>query len=279
MPKILFKPQHINATQKDLEGNDGIGRYIFLPGSDGRAKEITEHFNKVKVKTHPRGHNLYLGQLDYEGQPIEVAAISSGMGCPSVEIIVHELFKLGAKRFLRIGTAATLQPNFISTGSLVNVLASARDECTSTHYAPLAVPAVASLEFVTAILLAAGRLELAEKLHTGTVHCKSSLYAREFAEGPRALENEQYLNLLAQSGVLATEMETATLFIQTQIYNYQLSHEGYAPKNHVLAGAILGIVGTSYMFEESPAVETAIKDSIQLALETIKTLAAQELID
>lgn len=50
---------HINATTEDLAGNHGIGRYILLPGSDGRAKEISQHFNNLTIKSHPRGHNLF----------------------------------------------------------------------------------------------------------------------------------------------------------------------------------------------------------------------------
>jgi len=278
MFRNIFVAQHINATHEDFAGNQGIGRYIFMPGSDGRAKEIASHFNNMETKFHPRGHNVYLGTLEFEGQTIDVAAVSSGMGCPSTEIIVHELYNLGVKRFLRIGTAGTLQPGLIKVGDIVNVQASVRDEDTSRHYAPVEVPAVASLEYVSSVLLAAERLKLSHDIHTGTVHCKSSLYARELAAGPRASENNVYLNLLAESGVLATEMETATLFIQSQLYNYQLMQQGEGHAYHVRAGAILGIIGTTDHFEESREANLATKNSIKLALETVKILAAQELL-
>lgn len=273
----IFTPHHINATAEDLEGNNGIGRYIFLPGSDGRAQEIANHFSNLTVKHHHREHNLYLGTLKSDGKKIDVAAIASGMGCSSMEIILHELFNLGAKRFLRVGTAGTLQPNFVPVGSLVNVQASVRDDGTTRHYAPIELPAIASLELVTAILVAAEKMKLGEELHTGIVHCKSSLYARQLAAGPRAPENQQYLSLLAQSGVLATEMETAALFIQTQLYNYQLMQAGDTPKNRVLAGAVLAIIGTIDYLTNSPLATSAIQDSIALALETVKILATQEM--
>ena len=60
-----------------------------------------------------------LGTLTAEGETIQVATLASGMGCPSMEIFLHELFQLGAKRFLRIGTAGSLQP-WIKTGQLIN---------------------------------------------------------------------------------------------------------------------------------------------------------------
>ncbi len=274
--KSLFVPEHINATSDDFEGNNGIGRYILLPGSDGRAAEIADFFTNKVVKTHERGHNVYLGKLSVDNHTIDVATVSTGMGCPSTEIILHELFSLGAKRFLRVGTAGTLQPSWLRAGSIVNVQASVRDESTASHYAPIEMPAIASLEFTSSILLAAEKLGLTELIHTGVVHCKSSLYAREFSTGPRAPENQSYLNLLAQMGVLATEMETATLFIQSQLYNYQLMQQGEGPAHRVLAGAILAIVGTTDHFEHSEEAASAVKNSIQIALETVKILATQE---
>jgi uridine phosphorylase len=276
MLKNYTKLEHINATPDDLAGNDGIGRYIFLPESDGRAKEIAEHFDNVTVKLYPRAHNIYLGTLPYEGKTIDVATVATGMGCPSCEIIVHELFHLGAKRFLRIGTAGSLQPGLLKIGDLVNAQATVRDENTTTHYVPIEFPAIASLEFASSILLAAGKLGLSEKVHTGIVHCKSSLYARQFGAGPRTDENKAYLEQLTQTGVLASEMETATLFIQSQIYNHQLMQKGESAQHRVLAGAILAIITGEHQADISTEITGAIQKSIQLALESVKTLAAQE---
>lgn len=271
------KPFHINATADDIAGNEGIGRYIFLPGSNGRALEIAEYFSDVETKEHSRGHNLYKGTITHARKKIDVAVISTGMGCPSMEIILHELFHLGAKRFLRIGTAGSIQP-WINVGEMVNVQASVRDEDTTLHYAPIEVPAVASLEVASSVLLAAGKLGLSELLHTGVVHCKSSLYARELGEGPRAEENKTYIELLARNGVLASEMETAALFIQSQVYNHRLIQQGTDVQHRVLAGAILAIVsGVDGNLDNVESATIATKNAITLAIESVKTLASQEL--
>lgn len=273
-----FKPHHINAVPDDLAGNDGIGRYILLPGSDGRAKEIATHFQDVVVKMHPRGHHLYLGNIESSsGKKIAVATISSGMGCPSMEIILHELFRLGGKRFLRVGTAGSLQPNLIKIGDFINVQASVRDEQTTTDYVPLAIPAIASSEFTLATKLAAVKCSLLEKMFTGTVHCKSSFYAREFGAGPKSQENIAYINLLTQCGILATEMETAALFIQSQLYNHEFMQMGKGPAYQVLSGAILAIVAEIHgSFVNGDAANVIIENLIQLGLETIKSLAEIE---
>lgn len=273
-----FKPMHINATSDDLAGNDGIGRYIFLSVSDGRAEEIAKHFENLSIKPHRGGHNIYLGSLLCDGKSIDVAAVATGTGCPSAEIMMHELFHLGGKRFLRVGTAGSLQSQNVKLGELVNAQASVRDEDTSIRYAPAEFPAIASLEFASSIMLAAGIIGLAEQLHTGIVHCKSSFYAREFGAGPRAEENKAYIQLLKETGVLASEMESSTIFVQSQIYNHKLQIEGVSPQHRVLAGAILAIVTSPEEDENTEKSLSAIKNSIDLAIEAVKVLARQELI-
>ena len=277
MPNFLETPHHINADHHDLSGNNGIGRYILLPGSDGRAKTIAEYFDNVRVKEHPRGHHLYLGSLNDHGHNLDMAVISSGMGCPSMEIVLHELFYLGGKRFLRVGTAGSLQKNQIKIGAIVNAQASVRDESTTPDYAPLSVPAVASVAMIDAINHAATKNGILEQTYTGIVHCKSSFYAREFYAGPRSVENKAYMQLLIDQGVLASEMETAALFIQSQLYHHQLSQRGSGPDYKVLAGAILGIGAVPpdifMTAEQEKSLTAAI---IELAMTTIKTLAASE---
>lgn len=234
-----FVPAHINATADDLAGNESLGRYLFIPGSDGRAKEIASHFDNLVVKSHPRGHHLYMGTLPYKGVSIDVASISTGMGCPSLEIILHELYSLGGKRFLRVGTAGSLQPNLVKPGDIVCAAAAVRDEATSRDYVPVEIPAIASYEMITAINQAN---ESGVLLHTGIVHCKGSLYAREFGVGPLGEQNQEYQKILSDYGVLASEMETGTLFILGQYYNHQQQLLGEGPRFKVLVGAILEII-------------------------------------
>jgi uridine phosphorylase len=273
-PDEVFVPHHINATPEDLAGNGGIGRYILLPGSDGRAAQIAELFEDVTVKTHPRHHNLYMGTLRHAGRAIDVAVISTGMGCASLDIIVNELFQLGGKRFLRVGTAGSLQPNRIRVGAVVVATASVRDEHTSRVYVPVEVPAVASLEFVMAARQAAAAL--GRKAHFGTVHCKDSLYAREFGEGPMARQNREYMELLINSGTLASEMESSQLFVLASLFNHRLLQRGEGPLNRVVAGAILGVVGDDRPFASPEEGQAAVDGSIALAIETIRQLAASE---
>lgn len=275
--KANFKPHHINVSFADLNGNNGIGPYILLPGSDGRAKEIAEHFNDVTVKKHERGHNLYLGTIKSEQATIDIATIATGMGSPSVEIIIHELFHLGGKRFIRVGTAGSLQPETVTIGDIVSANASVRDEHTTRDYLPIEIPAIASHHVISAIQTAANKLKFTKRLHTGIVHCKSSFYAREYGAGPLGKENLHYSNLLTQSGVLATEMETSALFVQSMLYNQALKKTGEGPQFSILAGALLGIINVppNQMATQEEAKQT-VASTIELSLETVKVLFAQE---
>ncbi len=278
MKKVNFTPHHLNATPMDFAGNKGIGRYVFMPGSNGRAKQISTFFEDVTIKEHPRGHHLYLGTLRTPSHTIDVAAVSSGMGCPSMEIILHELYQLGAKRFLRIGTAGSLQSKNIAVGDIINVLGSVRDESTTKDYAPIEFPALASLEMINVINTAANALNMAEHTHTGIVHCKSSLYAREFGAGPNSAVNNAYLDYLVRCGVLASEMETAALFIQSQLYNHECNQAGEGVANQVLCGAILSILCIPpHEFIDSATAKPYEERAISLAIESIKTLAEKEL--
>jgi len=278
MSDTKFVPHHVSATPGDLAGNNGTGRYILLPGSDGRARRIAENFDDVRVLESPRSHNLYLGTLRHKGRTVDVASVCSGMGTPSLDIIVNELFKLGGRRFLRVGTAGSLQPERIRVGDLIVATAAVRDENTSRLYVPVEYPAVASLEMVEAARRGAANLALEDRVFFGIVHSKDSLFAREFGEGPLSESNRAYMKLLEDSGVVASEMEASHLFILASLFTHQLRQARESPDT-VLAGAILSTIGDDGPFAPKDEAAAAVNDGVALALETIKELALLELAD
>jgi uridine phosphorylase len=108
-----YTPHHITATAADMVGNGSCGRYWLVPGSMERSAAIAESLTDVSVRESPRGHHAYLGNLEREGgqAPVQVGVVSTGMGCPSVDIILTELIRLGGRRFVRVGSAGGLQPH------------------------------------------------------------------------------------------------------------------------------------------------------------------------
>jgi len=293
-----FTPHHITATAADLAGNGGAGRYFLLPGSNGRAARIAAMFREGKegvvVRRSSRGHDVYLGSLASPGSnggaAIDVGVVATGMGCPSVDIVVTELVKLGARRFIRVGTAGSLQPAQIRVGDVVIATAAVRDEGTSRHYAPIEFPAVAAPEVVQALQAAAGELD-AEKArggeeeggggrgayYCGVVHTKDSLYAREFGEGALVREHGKYMRSLKKVGVLASEMEAAHLFTLAHAHSPAgLSCEASGAGARVMCGAVLGIVGDDAPFADKEKQAAAVTAAIALALRGVAVLHRME---
>ena len=267
-----FKPHHMNIDAGDIAGNGSIGRYILLPGSDGRAAAIAEHFTGRYVREHSRRHNFYAGTLDSPAGSIDVAVIATGMGSPSVDIIVNELVRLGARRLIRVGTAGSLQPGKIPIGSIVVASAAVRDEGTTRHYMPLEIPAIAAPAMVAAGLEASDACGV-EHSYSGIVHTKDSLYAREMGAGPRTRENERFMEQLSAAGVLASEMETAMLFTLAQVYGNSLVEDA---SKSIEAGAILGIIGDHEAFGNDRQIADTTEVAVRVGLETIRRRWAAE---
>jgi purine-nucleoside phosphorylase len=125
-----------------------IGDYaplVLLPGDPNRAAKIAGRFDGgidggvTRLVNDHRGMLGYTGT--YEGRPVSVQ--STGMGTPSISIVVEELLRLGAKRLLRVGTCGGIAPG-LKTGDLVIASSAApTDGATHTYlrgeaYAPTA---------------------------------------------------------------------------------------------------------------------------------------------
>ncbi|MEE8139104.1 MAG: hypothetical protein V3T81_09600 [Thermoanaerobaculia bacterium] len=148
---------HIRLALEHLAGNDGLGRYVFLPGDPSRAEKIAAHFTDLELEENPRGFTARLGRLEpADGQPIDVLAMPSGIGAACTEVVVHELLACGARRFVRVGSCGTGAPP-IRPGEVVIATGAVRDEATTRHYAPPEFPALAHPDAVAAMAEGARR--------------------------------------------------------------------------------------------------------------------------
>lgn len=183
------------------------------------------------------------------------------------------------RRFLRVGTSGLLQPSFMKGGDLVIATASVRDEGTSRCYVPIEYPAVSSIEFVLAAQRATKKINLAHKTHTGIIHSKDSLFAREFSEGLLSQENKRYMGMLCDAGVIASEMEASLLFTLANLFNHQLRLK--TQKNDYIhsikAGAICVVLGEGSDFGTPESLQKMTEEINKLALQTIMSLAEQEM--
>jgi purine-nucleoside phosphorylase len=187
MPQI-----HLRAEEGDY------APLVLLPGDPNRARRISERFDPGsarEVNTH-RGLLGFTGT--YGGTPVSVQ--TSGMGTPSLSIVVEELLRLGARRLVRVGTCGGIAPG-LRTGELVIATAACPvDGATATYlhgepYAP-----VADFLLTRALVDAATAAGVAAR--TGLVASVDVFYNTD----------ADYAQRWRDRGVLAFEMEASALF-------------------------------------------------------------------
>jgi uridine phosphorylase len=89
-----------------LKPHEPVAERVLLPGDPGRALRLaTQLIDGPRMLNHHRGLWGYSG-LALDGAPLTIQ--SSGLGGPSAAAVVAELIELGARRLVRVGTAAAL---------------------------------------------------------------------------------------------------------------------------------------------------------------------------
>lgn len=197
-------------------GANDIGKYVILPGDPKRCKKIAEYFENAKLVADVREYTTYTGTLD----GVKVSVTSTGIGGPSASIALDELVKCGANTFIRVGTCGGMQENVIG-GDVVIATGAVRMEGTSREFAPIEYPAVANIECVNALISAAENLKIS--YHTGVVQCKDSFFGQHEPEiMPVSYELENKWQAWLKMGCLASEMESAALFIAGQFFRVRV---------------------------------------------------------
>ena len=236
-----------------------IGAYVLLPGDPARSERIAAHFDAARQIRSNREFTTWTGTLD--GVPVSVC--STGIGGPSTAIAMEELANVGATTLIRVGTCGAIQPE-LKMGDLVICQAAVRADGTSRQYAPTSFPAVASFEVVTALRDAAATL--GSPHHVGIVASPDSFYS-EVERGRMPIEAELAAEWKAgeRFGVLAAEMECATLFIAAQV-------------RRLRAGGIVGVVNTAGGDAEMPAdvSKLPIDATIEAAVEALRILIRRD---
>jgi uridine phosphorylase len=185
--------------------------YVILPGDPGRVETIAGRLEHPRFYCQNREYTTWLGEL--AGQRVMV--MSTGMGGPSTAIAVEELYRAGLRHFLRVGTCGGMA-DFVVGGDMVIATGAIRMEGTSREYAPVEFPALASLDMTNALIRAAKNLKAV--WHAGVVHCKDSFYGQHDPDRiPVGYALKDRWNAWLKAGCLASEMESAALFIVCQV--------------------------------------------------------------
>ena len=220
-------------------------KYAILPGDPGRVESIAALLDAPRFYHQNREYTTWLGSLEGEN----VLVMSTGMGGPSTAIGVEELCQTGVRTLIRVGTCGGMQTEVIG-GNLVVATGAVRMEGTSREYAPIEYPAVADLTVTNALARAARALGYL--CHTGVVHCKDSFYGQHSPERMPVGDELQYKwRAWIKAGCLASEMESAALFIVAQtlrvragcvltaVWNQERARQGLSnPETHDSSSAI-----------------------------------------
>jgi uridine phosphorylase len=225
--------------------------YVIVPGDPGRVPKIAAYLEGAHEVANNREFRSWRGT--YKGVPVSVT--STGIGGPSAAICFEELAKVGAEVLIRVGTSGSIQDH-VHVGDLVLASAAVRDEGTSRQYVPLAFPAVADFEVLSALKAAA--VSQGRAHHVGVAHCKDAFYGEEPGDLPLRADWEARWEAWTRAGALCTEMESATLFVVGQV-------------RRLRTGAVLTVVGETKGGEVKIS-HVGPEAAIEVALEAIVRL-------
>jgi len=240
-----------------FDGSHGA-LYAILPGDPGRVEKIASHLDNPRFFCQNREYTTWLGQLS--GKTVMV--MSTGMGGPSTAIGIEELYKTGVRNFIRVGTCGGIALP-VTGGDVVIATGSIRQEGTTREYIPIEFPAVANLEITNALVEAAKKQNL--RWHTGIVQCKDSFYGQHSPDRmPAGFDLNNKWEAWKKAGALASEMESAALYIVSQVLGAR-------------AGCILNVVWNQEREKaglENPRSHDT-EPAIKAAVEAVKILLEQ----
>ncbi|MEO6627941.1 MAG: nucleoside phosphorylase [Aquihabitans sp.] len=208
---------HLGFSRNDMLDGTTIA---LLSGDPERSEHIaTERLHASHELSRNRGLNAYAAQLP-SGSPVLCA--TSGMGAPSLSIVVNELVQLGIGTIIRIGTSGSIQDH-VHIGSLVIGSSALTIQGAANDIAPPEYPAAADPFLTVALAQAADDLDITN--HVGTMASTDTFF--EGQERTESSANHHLLRRLRGTieeyrdlGVLNFEMEAGTLFKMGGVYGF-----------------------------------------------------------
>jgi uridine phosphorylase len=191
-----------------------------ISGDPERAEVIaTNHLKEARCISSHRGLKFFVGKT---ASGKHIISGTSGMGAPSLSIVVSELFMLGIRNFIRVGTSGSIQRH-VKAGDLVVSQASLCAQGTANDIAPISFPAAADPELSLALFRSAQELKF--KTHIGVTASVDSFYeGQERYDGAKKKLLRKNIGLMEEYrelGILNFEMESGTLFKMGLVYGFK----------------------------------------------------------
>ncbi len=243
----MITPQHIKASPED------VSKYVVVVGDPARAKFIAENFLKEsELVNEARGFLIYTGTY----KDLKVSVAVHGIGAPSAAIVFEELRALGAEVMIRLGTCGGLIKE-IDIGDFVVATGAAHNPGgTLGQYFGEILPPASPDPFITALLAEEARKR--GRTFIGPVYSSDAFYT----------ENPNMAKRLSEMGVIAIEMEVATLFSLSWARRYRSAAILIASDNLVVPG--------KEKLRSHEELEDKVKLAAEALLETLIRISRRE---
>ncbi len=185
-------PYHITARKGE------VAERVIVVGDPARAEQLSRKLENPKLVSTNRGMPVYTGE--YNGVGVSVA--THGMGGPSAMIVFEELYMLGAKVMVRLGSTGGLLPE-IEEGEIIipTVATYLNTYGVLAAYAPgVCLPSAPSFDVLSKLVEKAR--ELGVKHRIGPVLSNDAFYS----------ESPDFAEFWRKKGAISVEMECAALF-------------------------------------------------------------------
>ncbi|RLE73846.1 MAG: nucleoside phosphorylase [Thermoprotei archaeon] len=235
------KPLHILAKPED------VAERVVVAGDPARVRQLAGMLDGARLVNENRGFLTYTGR--YEG--VEVTVATHGIGAPSAAIVFEELIVLGARAIVRLGTCGGMVSGMAVGDVVIPYGAAHRGGGTLGMYiADGYLPAVPHPHLLSALVESAEELGVSYRL--GVVFSSDAFYA----------EDPEFVRRWSSRGVVAVEMECATLFTLGLL-------------RRVKTGALLVV---SDVLVEGPAKEMATAEELREVVERAAHVAFRALL-
>ncbi len=182
-----------------------VAQRVILIGDPARVSRLALLLTDVHWIAENRGLRTITGT--YKGTRVTAAAF--GMGAPIAAIVLHELAHLGAKVFLRIGTAMALPP--VELGDYLIALDAIGEDGTSRSYGATGEPARADVALVKALEETLSATPWPSR--KGRFASFDGFYRDMFALESQGVERVRALReSMTEQGVMVMDMESAAIF-------------------------------------------------------------------
>jgi uridine phosphorylase len=182
-----------SAPHLQLDASECPARVVVC-GDPARAERIAMQLDSARCLKKNREYHSWAGRRD----GVDVLVVSHGIGGPGAAICFNELANLGARSIVRVGTAGGVVDS-VGIGDIVVATGAVRLDGVSHLMLPPEYPAVPSWQLSLRIA------ELCQQPTKMGIVLTTALFYPSILPG--------VLETYRSAGVLAVEMETATLFI------------------------------------------------------------------